>query len=160
MLTIEPEPAVSTIACAASWLIRNGWVTLNRMARSKNPSEVSIAGRGPVPPALLTSTSRRPNLSTADRHQPRPVLLDEDVGDHGQPAPSGLLDPRDDLVEVGPGARPDDDVRAGLGERDRDAAADPLPAAGDDGDLPVEPEPVEDAHPTVTEPGAARRGRR
>ena len=74
-------------------------------------------------------------------------------------AATGLLDPRDDLVEVGPGARADHDVRAGLGERDRDAAADPLPAAGDDGDLPVETEQVEDRHRVDREVrcGAARR---
>ena len=65
MLTMAPPPAVSTIAWAASWLIRNGAVTLNRIAISKNASEVCIAGRGPVPPALLTRMSSRPNAASA-----------------------------------------------------------------------------------------------
>ena len=70
--------------------------------------------------------------------EPLAVLLDEDVGDDRDAAPAGLLDAGDDLVEVRLGARADDDVGARLGERDRDAATDPLAAAGDDGDLPVE----------------------
>jgi hypothetical protein len=65
MLTIEPEPAVSTMAWAASWLMRKGAVTLNFIAVSKKCSDVCMAGRGPVPPALLTSTSSRPYADTA-----------------------------------------------------------------------------------------------
>ena len=41
-------------------------------------------------------------------------------------------------------ARAERDVRAGLGERERDARADAAPRAGDDGDLPVELEAIED----------------
>ncbi len=155
MLTIEPEPAVSTMARAASWLIRNGVVTLNRSAVSKNRSEVCIAARGPVPPALLTRTSRRPNRSTAaatSRSRSSASITSVTTASPRRPVSS--IRATTSSRSVGrPGA--DHDVGAGLGQADRDAATDALPAAGDDRDPAVEAEAVEDHRPRPT-CGAAR----
>jgi hypothetical protein len=63
MFTTAPPPALSTIFGTQRWVNRNAWVTLKRKAASKKRSLVWSAGRGGVPPALLTSTSRRPSSS-------------------------------------------------------------------------------------------------
>ena len=119
-------------------------MTLNFIAMSKNRSEVAIAGRGPVPPALLTSTSRRPKCSDRRIDQPPPIVVHQDVGDDGESRAAGRLDLRDHLVEVGLGARTDHDAGSGLGQAQRDSATDALAGTGDDRDAPVEPELVED----------------
>ena len=103
------------------------------------------------PPALLTQTSRRPSSLTVRRHQ----LTDElGVGDvaadaDGPPSQAAhLLDRRVDLV-LAPGRH--HDVGSDLGEAKGDAATDAAARAGDDRDLPVEAEAVEQpAHGCTT----------
>src|SRR5580698_1874798 len=152
---MAPVPAVSTIARAASLLSRNGTVTLNRSAVSKKASEVAIAGLGPVPPALFTRTSSRPKTSTASlisRSRSAACMTSVTTA-----WPRRRLDQPDDLVQIGPGPGRDDDIGACLRQSHGDAAADPEAAAGDDRDLAVEPESVEDhAGPPLPTPAAAR----
>ena len=59
---------------------------------------------------------------------------------------TGRLDRGRCLAQLLLGAGGDDDVGAGLGQRDRRRGADAAPGAGDDRDLVVDAEPVEDAH--------------
>ena len=61
MLTIEPSPGASTMRGMTRRHRLKAWVTLKRSAFSKNSSLVLSAGRGPVPPALFTRMSIRPN---------------------------------------------------------------------------------------------------
>ena len=69
-----------------------------------------------------------------------------EVGRDDERPPAGVADPLGDLLELVRGARGDDDVGAGLGERDGGGGADAAAGAGDDGDVVGEGEPVEDAH--------------
>src|SRR5258708_36748977 len=64
-LTIDPDPSVSTIACAASLLSKNGATALKCNAVERYLADVCIDERGWVPPALLTRMDTRPNRSTA-----------------------------------------------------------------------------------------------
>ena len=63
-LTIAPPP-LSTMTGTVNRISTNGAVTLKRCAASNAFSLVSINGRGSQPPALLTSTSMRPNSPIA-----------------------------------------------------------------------------------------------
>ena len=147
MFTMAPPPAVSTIFGTTSRESRKALVTLKRSAVSKKRSLVWSAARGSVPPALFTSTSRRPNASTVACTSALQVLGLHDVGAHRErpsPAPSHLVG---DGVDVRLRPRRAHDVGARFGERERDAAADALAGAGDDRDAVRELEEVEDHAP-------------
>ena len=98
-------------------------------------------------PALLTRMSRRPKSSIACRTiRSAPVEVGDVLAVRGRLAAGGL-DLLDDLLRrrvVVALAREraaevvDDDLRAGLGERERVRAADPAAGTGDDRDLPLE----------------------
>ena len=140
----------------------SGAVTLNANVRAMKPSLVSIAARGIAPPALLTRMSSRPNSSTVRVHEVLARGRVGDVGRHDERAPAERADVTGHLFEVGLGASRQRDVGAGLGQPDRDPAADAEPGAGDDRDAAVDREPVEDHRARAgrgadSSDGAARR---
>ena len=158
MLTTAPPPLVSTMARAASLVEREGG------------GDVEVEGALEEP---LAGVERRP------RHRPARVVhrdvepselldrrLDEvlerlllgDVGGHHERPPARRADPVGDLLEVRFGSRRQHDIGARLRQADRDAATDAETGARDDGDLIVDPEPVEDHRAPRRAPrwGAAR----
>ena len=88
--------------------------------------------------------SSRPNSATDASTRRSSSASVGDVGAHGEGAPAGLFDQPRHLVEVGRRPGRQHDVGPRLGEADGDAAADPQPGSGDDGDAVVEAEAVED----------------
>ena len=111
--------------------------------------DVDLPDRAPL---LVGHLQRGPVVTDAgvvDQHVDR-----ADLGHHRAHAVD-VGDIGDDALR----ARRDDDLRARLAQRGRDRRADPAPAAGDDGDLAVEPERVQDAQGwtmTFTLPGSSR----
>ncbi len=104
---------------------------------------VSRNAFGMVPPTLLTTMSSRPNSSYAACAKAADPVEVREVGlDHERP-PTGGLDPLRDLCELRGVPRGDDHVGARLGERHRRAGADASAGAGDDGNLAVDLEPVQ-----------------
>ena len=121
----------------------------------RNSSGVSrVAGTAVPTPALLTSTSTRPSSRHGLLDHARAVLGQRDVGGDGQAAAAERLDALGGLLQAVGAAGADGDVGARLGEADGERGAEAGGGAGDDGDLAVEPEAVEDGH------GAARYHRR
>ena len=96
-----------------------------------------------VPPTLLTTTSRRPSSSNARVREPGDGVEVGQVGGHDDGPPAERTRCGRRPPQLGLGARGDEHVGAGLGERERRAGADAAAGAGDDGDLPVEPEAVQ-----------------
>ena len=99
-------------------------------------------GRGIVPPALLTTTSMRPNsaIVCATMSSMRVVLVHV-ARDHER-APAEAAHLVGDRVELFLGAGREHDVGAGLGVGLRGLRADAAPGAGDDRDLAGERERV------------------
>ncbi len=77
---------------------------------------------------------------------PLAVRLVRRVGDDGQALTAGCLDLRDRRVERRLRAAPDDDVRSGLGEGDRQRRSDAAATARDKGHEAIEAEIVESGH--------------
>ena len=72
------------------------------------------------------------------------IVGDGHVGAHRETAAAACADRGRSRVDVGLGAGGTDDVGAGFGQTDRNAGADALARAGDDGDAAVESESIED----------------
>ena len=96
-----------------------------------------------MPPTLLTTMSRRPKVVLRRGGERADLVGLVEVGDDDVRLAAGRLDPRRGLAQLLLGARGDDDVGPGLGQRERGRGADAPPGAGDDGDLAVDPEPVQ-----------------
>jgi hypothetical protein len=130
MLTIAPEPA-STIAFSAARVARRAMKKFICIAHSNSSSLVpkNPSTRIFTAPTLLTSTSTRPNSSTA--RATRPVGRRQVDGDRGHP-----LDP----LEAGGRPRAGDDRRPLSGQLPGHGHADALAGTGDDRDLALEAE--------------------
>ena len=113
----------------------------------RNCSGVSrVAGTAVPIPALLTSTSTRPNSAIAGLDQRRARLGSAtSVADRQRPA-AGARTQCGGLLEPLHAPRAERDVGAGLGECLGERDAQPAGGAGDDGDLAVEAEQVGDRH--------------
>ena len=95
-------------------------------------------------PTLLTTMSNRPNSSLATCASAAVVARITEVGHHGTCPPTELLGRVDDLREFRPGPGRDQNVRPGLGQRERRPGTDPTTGPGDHGHPAVDPEPIED----------------
>jgi hypothetical protein len=144
MFTIAPPPAVSTIFGITSFESRNACVTFMRSAFSKKRSLVCSAARGPVPPALLTSTSILPNSAiAAATSRSRLSSLSTSVGTAIARRPRCATSFA--VLSMSAGVRAaHTHVGAGLGECERDAAPDALARARHDRDAVRQLEAVED----------------
>ena len=110
---------------------------------SNSSSVTSSAGVVPVQPALLTRMSTRPNVSFATSTIRRTSSTRGDVGQLDHRLAAQLLDLRPhrvDLVVPPVGMLGEHEVRAGLGQAERDGPADALRRAGDDRDLVLQAE--------------------
>ncbi len=97
-------------------------------------------------PALLTRTSTPPSSPTVSSIDARAVLGQRDVGGDGQAAAAELAHPLGGGLQAVGATGADGDVGARLGEPDGERGAEAGGGAGDDGDLAVEPEAIEDGH--------------
>ena len=113
----------------------------------RNCSGVSrVAGTAVPMPALLTRTSTRPNVSIASSTSRWHCVGVGHVGGHRVHAPAGGAYGLGHRLELVDPPRAEDHVGPRLGERvgERDAQA--AGGAGDDDDLVVETEEVQEAH--------------
>ena len=123
---------------------RNAVVTLNRSAVSKIALVGVHAGARHRAARIVDEHVDPPELGHRRRDEVVELLGLHHVGRHCERAPAQRFDLGGDRFDVARGACRADDVGARFGERDRDAATDALARAGDDRDLSVEPEAVED----------------
>jgi hypothetical protein len=108
-----------------------------------NCSTVSrVAGTAVPMPALLTSTSTRPNSAIVGVHQALAVLGLGDVGGHRDRATAEALDHRLGFLEALDAAGAEGDVRARFRECAGKGDAEAGRRAGDDRDATVEAEQV------------------
>ena len=99
-----------------------------------------------MPPTLLTTVSSRPNSSYAACARPATASRSLRSAGTTSAAASGRPDLLGDPSSCSRGARRDEHVGAGLGERDGGGGAEAAARAGDDRDLVGDAEAVEDAH--------------
>ena len=95
-------------------------------------------------PALLTSTSTRPSsrtVSSTTRVQSSGTPTSAGIATQRRPSVAHALG---GLLQAFGAAGADGDVGAGFGEAGGKGGAEPRGGAGDDGDLAVEPEAVDD----------------
>ena len=131
-LTMLPRPPSRSRGRANAWARKNGVVRFRPMTSCQSSADVSAAGARRIMPALLTSTLRSSNAAPAPGDQVRGGLRRQraEVELPGRAADPAIGDGVADRVE-----RLDvdgDDVRPGLGERERHRLAEAARGPGDD----------------------------
>ena len=102
--------------------------------------------RSSEPPALLIHTSSRPELD-GRRRKRLVAILGAHIGLDRDRPPAEPDDDVGDLLDLVSTACTDDDVGSGRGQPEGDPPADATARTGDDGDVAVEAEAVEDHDP-------------
>ena len=126
--------------------------TFHEKASIRRRGEVSMNGRGIVPPTLFTTMSRRPNGLAGRAGQAGHGVEVAQVGGHDDRLAAHRLDLVGHRLELVGGAGGQHHVGPRLGEGERRGGADAAPGAGHHRHLSVESEPVLDHRRSMADP--------